>query len=317
MADQRTRRSAGTILMAIGLVLILAVAGYMAWTELEAAQVRAALRQNAVAAQAVATEPAPVAVAPTEAPTEAPTAVPTAVATEAPPATVPPADAPDVAAAAVAAAIPTDSGATPVPPTPRATATRRPATVAPPAAAAPPAEAPDPIAPVRMVFPIANLTIDTQVEPMGWEVVQTANGPVSQWVIPRDIAGHHIDSAAIGQGENIVLSGHNNIYAQVFKPISLAWDNDRRTAVDDYTDRSDILNGLPIRLYGSDGKEYTYEVTEFYRLKDTGVPQQQRLENARFMRPAGEERLTIVTCWPPSNNTHRLIVIAKPAQPAQ
>lgn len=315
MTDQRTRRSAGTILMAIGLVLILVVAGYMAWTELEAAQVRATLRQSAVAAQAVATEPAPVAVAPTE----APTAVPTAVATEVQPTTVPPTDAPDVAAAAVAAAIPTDSGSTRVPPTPRATATRRPApaTVAPPPTAAPPAEAPDPIAPVRMVFPIANLTIDTQVEPMGWEVVQTANGPVSQWVIPRDIAGHHLDSAGIGQGENIVLSGHNNIYAQVFKPISLAWDNDRRTAVDDYTDQSDVLNGLPIRLYGSDGKEYTYVVTEFYRLKDTSVPLQQRLENARFIRPAGDERLTLVTCWPPSNNTHRLIVIAKPAQPAR
>lgn len=316
MADQRTRRSAGTILMAAGLLLILVVAGYLAWTEIEAAQVRAALRQNAAAAVAVAPTPAPA-----QAPTQAPAAAPAEAATEVVPLpTVPPAEAPAAApAAAVAAAVPTDAGGTSVPPTPRATATRRPtaATATPQPAAAPPAAAQEAIAPVRMVFPVANLTIDTQVEPMGWEVVQTANGPVSQWVIPRNTAGHHLDSAAIGQGENIVLSGHNNIYAQVFKPISLAWDNDRRTALDDYTDKSDVLNGLSIRLYGSDGKEYTYVVTEFYRLKDTGVPVQQRLDNARFIRPAGDERLTIVTCWPPSNNTHRLIVIAKPAKPAQ
>lgn len=310
MAHQRTRRSAGTILMAIGLLLILAVAGYLAWSELQAAQVRAALRQTSAAAQAATAEPVQAAAVPPTA--QPPATQPSAVA---PPTALPPTAAPPTATEPVvaAAAVPTDLAGTSVPPTPRATATLKPA----PATAVPSAPAvataAETIEPVRLVFPVANLTIDTQVEPMGWEVVQTANGPASQWVIPKNVAGHHIDSAGLGQGGNIVISGHNNIFGQVFKPISLAWDNDRRTAVDAYTDQSDVLNGMPVRLYGADGKEYVYVVAEFYRLKDTGVPLQQRLDNARFIRPTDDERLTLVTCWPPSNNTHRLIVIAKPA----
>jgi sortase A len=53
-------------------------------------------------------------------------------------------------------------------------------------------------------------------------------------------------------------------------------------------------------------------ITDFYRLKDTGVSQQQREINGRFILPTGDERVTIITCWPPTNNTHRLVVIARP-----
>jgi sortase A len=44
------------------------------------------------------------------------------------------------------------------------------------------------------------------------------------------------------------------------------------------------------------------------------VSNEQRIKNGRFMQPTEDERLTIITCWPPTNNTHRLAVIAKPAQ---
>ena len=36
-------------------------------------------------------------------------------------------------------------------------------------------------------------------------------------------------------------------------------------------------------------------------------------KNASFIKPTDDVRLTIVSCWPRDNNTHRLIVIAKPA----
>jgi len=68
----------------------------------------------------------------------------------------------------------------------------------------------------------------------------------------------------------------------------------------------------PLDLFDAQGKQYSYAVTEFYRLKDTGVSQAQRLANGQYMLPTGDERVTIVTCWPPTNNTHRLVVVAEP-----
>ena len=59
-------------------------------------------------------------------------------------------------------------------------------------------------------------------------------------------------------------------------------------------------------------ERYDYVITEFYRLKDTGVSLAQRVANARYMLPTADTRLTLITCWPPTNNTHRLVVIAVP-----
>jgi len=166
--------------------------------------------------------------------------------------------------------------------------------------------------PVRLVIP--GLKIDTPVIPMSWRVVDTANGPVSEWVIPEIEAGHHINSVSLGEPGNLVLSGHNNIYSKVFESISRSWSNDERIAVDKFTDRSDVLNGQTIQLFGADGQIVEYQVEEFYRLRDTGVSTEQRIANARFMDPTDDQRVTIITCWPPWNNTHRLVVIARPAQ---
>lgn len=284
---QPVRRAAGNILLAAGLIILLGVAGYFGWTQIQAAELRGQLQQPpAGVAAAVPTEP-------THAATLRPTftAVPPTATAPAPTRT--PAPLPVASTTAPPAATTVQPTLTPAPP-PTAT----PALVA--------------AAPVRLVVP--DLKIDTKVVPMGWEVVQTANGPRSEWVIPKNEAGHHIDSALLGQPGNLVISGHNNIYAQVFKPISFAWDNDRRIKVDDFTDRSEILNGRQIQLFDAAGNVFTYAVTEFYRLKDTGVSVEQRIANGRFMQPTDDTRLTVITCWPPTNNTHRLIVIAKPVE---
>jgi sortase A len=84
--------------------------------------------------------------------------------------------------------------------------------------------------------------------------------------------------------------------------------------VDAYTDQSDVLDGREVILYDAAGSEYKFVITDFFRLKDTGVSQQQREKNGRFILPTGDERVTIITCWPPTNNTHRLVVIARPEQ---
>lgn len=287
MPDSHSRRTMGNLLLIIGLAVLLGVAGYFGWTQLQGARLRAELGQTA-GPTAPATLPPTASPAPTAPPTTA------ATATVAPAIAAPTVAAPDAASPAAAAT----SGQ---PSTDRsASAELSPAATVPPAAP-----------PVRLVMP--DLKIDAAVAPMSWQVIQTAEGPRSEWVVPDNEAGHHIDSVLLGQPGNLVISGHNNIYGKVFQPISFAWDNDQRVAVDDFTDRSDVLNGRQIQLFDAAGRVYNYVVTEFYRLKDTGVPLQQRIANARFMQETSDTRLTLITCWPPTNNTHRLIVIAAPA----
>jgi sortase A len=272
------------LVIVAGIVLLLGVAGCQG-------------RGNASAPQAPATLPPTVAPEMPNNTSTSPATVPAAGAT---PQSTLAAPAPTVVLTASVASM-----ATPPAPTTRPDPTATPASVASPATAN---------LPVRILIDLSdNQKIDAPVVEMSWKVVQTADGPRTDWVIPKNATGHHINSVALGEPGNLVISGHNNIYGQIFRLISLAWDDDRRAKVDDFTDRSDVLNGRSIQLFDATGKQFNYIVTDFYRLKDTGVPQEQRIANARFMQPTAETQVTLITCWPPSSNTHRLVVIAKPA----
>jgi len=285
-------RRLSTGLIAAGVVLMLVVGGYLVLTQLRGAQLRRDLRQPPATATSV-----PVAQA----------LEPAATVTPAKPATVTPSPTPvepeptQPRATATIAAV---ASAAPEPPAPSATAT--------PAATEVPTATPVlASAPVQLVIP--DLKIDVPVVEMGWRVVQTANGPRSDWVIPKNEAGHHINSALLGEQGNLVISGHNNIYGEVFQPISFAWDDDAGIQVDNFVDRSELLNGKSVELFDAAGQAYKYTIAAFYRLKDTGVSAEQRIANGRFMDPTDQAQVTIITCWPPTSNTHRLVIVAVPA----
>lgn len=148
---------------------------------------------------------------------------------------------------------------------------------------------------------------------MGWQIVDTASGPQSDWIIPENSAGWAINSGLLGQPGNLVISGHNNIYGRVLMPLSQAWPGNDVERVDAFTEQSNILDGHKVILQGADGRQFDYVVTGFYRAKDSGVPEEQRIKNGKYMDPTADTRLTLTTCWPPWSNTHRLIVVAQPA----
>jgi hypothetical protein len=52
-------------------------------------------------------------------------------------------------------------------------------------------------------------------------------------------------------------------------------------------------------------------------LPEKGESLERRLENARWLLRSTDERLTLVTCWPATSNTHRLILIALPEENPQ
>ncbi len=148
--------------------------------------------------------------------------------------------------------------------------------------------------PQRIVLP--SIRVDADVEKVGWQSVTLANGQTaSQWEVADFAAGWHKNSALPGQSGNVVLSGHNNIQGAVFRKLYQLQPGD-------------------IAKIWAGGKEFDYRVEEVMILEDTGAPLEQRRENARWIQPFDDERLTLVSCWPETSNTHRVVVIAKPVK---
>lgn len=175
-----------------------------------------------------------------------------------------------------------------------ATPTRLPPTSVPPTAT--PTPTPLPTAqepPTRIVAPAIKL--DARIVPMGWDMVNRDGTMVSDWVVPGQAVGWHMNSALPGQDGNIVLSGHHNIEGKVFRHLV------------------DLEPGDEITLYVGD-TPYFYTVTEKYILKEAGMPLDVRRKNAQWIMPTTEERLTLVSCWPYEwpGNSHRVIIVARP-----
>ena len=80
---------------------------------------------------------------------------------------------------------------------------------------------------------------------------------------------------------------------------------------------SDLVPGDEITLYAGD-QPHVYVVVERHIVKEVGVPHTVRLENARWIAPSQDVRLTLVTCAPyeAPGNTHRVIVVARPRDSA-
>ena len=149
--------------------------------------------------------------------------------------------------------------------------------------------------PERIVAP--DIGLDAPVIAVSARVVDVGRVATIVWDVPEAAAGWHDDSALPGQPGNIVLSGHHNMGGEVFRHLVA------------------LEPGNEIILY-ADGRPYRYVVQSKMILPEKGQPAEVRQENARWIGPFPEERLTLVTCWPYTSNTHRLIVVALPADVA-
>jgi sortase A len=191
-------------------------------------------------------------------------------------------DQPDLAVVLAEAATPTPAPATPTPlPTP--TPTTNPF---------PPAQSP----PARIVA--GTIGLDSEVVVVGWHKEAMNGQEMSVWDVADYAAGWHKNSALPGHEGNIVLSGHHNIMGEVFRYIV------------------DLEPGDFITLYADD-RPYFYKVESKFIVKDKGEPNEVRYQNARWIGPFTDQRLTLIACWPYTNNTHRVIVIAKPVLEAE
>ena len=150
------------------------------------------------------------------------------------------------------------------------------------------------ILPSRLVIPA--IKVDTPVVELGWSTKKTAAGAIfSEWDVAAYAAGWHKNSALPEEEGNVVMSGHNNILGSVFREL----------------DR--LKRGDTIQVY-SGKRTVDYVVEEVVIVPEKNATLAQRKENARFIEPTPGEQLTLVSCWPRNDNSHRIIVIAKLAE---
>jgi sortase A len=161
-------------------------------------------------------------------------------------------------------------------------------------------EAPSPLEaavshqPVRLSIPA--LGIDAPIVEVGLEPVTVDGTSDYQWQAPTFYAaGWHNNSALLGETGNTVLNGHHNINGAIFRNLD------------------ELDPGEEIVLYDQE-RSYRYRVKEQHLLLEQDQPLAVRRANARWIYPTPDERVTIVTCWPYTDNTHRLVVIAVPAE---
>lgn len=146
--------------------------------------------------------------------------------------------------------------------------------------------------PERLV--IEALGVDTIVVPVAPREVEFLGETYQQWRAPNSQAlGWHHASARLGVPGNTVINGHSSGYGESFRNLK------------------ELENGDLIHVYSGQLK-FTYAVANTLVLKERWEPIEVRMENARWIGPSRDERLTLVSCWPYNSNTHRVVVVARP-----
>lgn len=151
--------------------------------------------------------------------------------------------------------------------------------------------------PVRIRIPTLN--VDGPITEVSLRAVESDGETHYQWQVPSGYkAGWHENSARLGKPGNTVLNGHHNIYGEIFRDLVTLEEGDQ------------------IILHDATQKTFVYEVTETELFEEQGQPLSVRLENAKWIEPTEDERVTLVTCWPYTDNTHRVVIVARPVNRA-
>ncbi len=155
---------------------------------------------------------------------------------------------------------------------------------------------PTPTTPMPERLLIDAINLDTPVVELGWSTSENTEGQIfSEWEVAVDAAGWHKNSARLGEHGNIVMSGHNNILGAVFRNLD------------------QLRRGDEITVEGG-RQSARYIVHDVLIVPEKQASVEQRLENAKWIGQFEDDRLTLVSCWPRNDNTHRVIVVAFPAQ---
>jgi sortase A len=141
---------------------------------------------------------------------------------------------------------------------------------------------------------IPRLNVDADVVEVGYNTTMGDGGQlVTTWDVADFAAGFHRGSAYPGHPGNTVIAAHNNIRGRIFRHLI------------------DLLPGDDIYLY-VDEQEFHYVALQVLLIREKNMPEQVIAQNAKWIQPTADERLTLVSCWPFIKPDHRVVVIAFP-----
>ena len=145
---------------------------------------------------------------------------------------------------------------------------------------------------------IPAINLEAPIISVGYVSYSINGQAATTFAVPEHFAvGWHQTSAPPGHPGNTVLNGHQMINGGVFRDLEALGQNDE------------------IVIY-SDSAAHYYRVAEQHLLAEEGQPLSVRVENARWIMPTGDERLTLVTCAPYGKSSHRLVIVARPSSPS-
>ncbi|MDX1663591.1 MAG: sortase [Candidatus Promineifilaceae bacterium] len=149
--------------------------------------------------------------------------------------------------------------------------------------------------PVRLVIP--KLGIDAPVWEVGTAVIEVEGRRYEQAVVPNGYAaGWHRSTDLLGADGNTVFNGHHNVYGEIFR------------------DLVELKIGDRVVVYDGLGRRYNYRVRRRLLLEERDQTAAVRRDNARWLTSTLDERITLISCWPYDDNTHRVIVVATPGE---
>jgi sortase A len=113
------------------------------------------------------------------------------------------------------------------------------------------------------------------------------------WEPANYAAGHYNSSGNPGGGRNIVFNGHNNMAGEVFR------------------DLNKLVPGDAIILL-TDAGEFQYQVQQTIIIPYVGHEAEANVEIGVLSAPQSSEMVTLISCWPYSTYTSRIVVVAVP-----
>lgn len=150
------------------------------------------------------------------------------------------------------------------------------------------------LVPDRIVIP--EIKLDAPIIISRSRKVNVDGNLFDQWLAPNLFAaGWQSSSAHLGEIGNTVINGHHNEFGEVFGKLI------------------NLESGDKITIYSGE-KKFDYVIANRLVLPERKVDLATRISNARWIQTSEDERLTLVTCWPRENNTHRLILVAVPVK---
>lgn len=141
---------------------------------------------------------------------------------------------------------------------------------------------------------IPAIGVNSPVVTVGWQ--RQFGSPVEadalEWDSPGDYVGWVVTSTLPDQRGNVILYGHNNLFTAVFRDL---WK---------------LEPGDMLYLQTAE-RTWEYLVDQVVIIPVAGAAEEERAAYEAYFS-SDIPRLTLVSCWPPDNNTHRVIITAYP-----